>query len=370
MLSFWESESFTKYDVAIIGAGITGLSVAIELKAKQPELEVIILERGLVPTGASTKNAGFACVGSLTEILDDLKTMSSNEVVDLIQMRKDGLQILRDRLGDQNIDYLENGSYELCLQETDFTSDIKLVNELIFPVFKRPVFKLTNKVFGFGSEVKTVIESTAEGQINTGKMLKSLLKKALTLGVEVKTGYSVNNLITKQDSVRIENDILPIIAKQVCVCTNAFAKSLIPEIKLQPGRGQVLITKPIKNLPFKGIYHFDEGYYYFRTIADRVLFGGGRQLDFEGETSDKFKLNEFIQKDLEKKMKTIILPGIKFEIDKRWTGIMAFGENKKPIIKQVDGRVFAAVRFGGMGIAIGSKAAELVADLMISSRDL
>jgi gamma-glutamylputrescine oxidase len=124
MLSYWEKSSFLHYDVIIIGSGVVGLSTAISLKEKQPALSIAILERGILPTGASTKNAGFACIGSLTEILDDLKSMPPTEVLALVQLRKNGLARLRNRLGD-DADVLScaNGSHELI-----FEKDIETLN--------------------------------------------------------------------------------------------------------------------------------------------------------------------------------------------------------------------------------------------------
>jgi glycine/D-amino acid oxidase-like deaminating enzyme len=63
MLSLWEKQSFLEYDVIVVGAGITGLSTAVSIKEKNPKISVLVVERGILPTGASTKNAGFACFG-------------------------------------------------------------------------------------------------------------------------------------------------------------------------------------------------------------------------------------------------------------------------------------------------------------------
>lgn len=367
MRSYWEKQSFTNYDIAIIGSGITGLSTAISLKEKDASLKIIVLEKGLLPTGASTKNAGFVCVGSLTEILDDLKHHSEKEVIELVKLRKDGLEILRKRLGDETIGYFENGSYELLFDENDVRlKELDRINEMLFPLFEKNVFELVNNDFGFSEKVEKLIESKAEGEINTGKMMYALLQKAQSLGIEIKTGFEVEEIIETENEVEIVNAKLTLKAKKICVCTNAFTPKLFPDLDIKPGRGQVLITKPIKNLKFKGIYHFDEGYYYFRVIDNRILFGGGRNVDFDTETSAKFELNNKIQADLEEKMRSIILPNTAFEIDFRWSGIMAFGENKKPIIKQVSSKVFIAVKFGGMGIAIGSKAGEILSELVLN----
>src|SRR5271154_267438 len=99
MLSFWEKQSLLNYDIIIIGSGIVGLSTAISIKEKAPRKRIMVLERAVLPTGASTKNAGFACIGSLTEILDDLKKMSEDEVLQLVDLRLKGLLKLRTRLG-------------------------------------------------------------------------------------------------------------------------------------------------------------------------------------------------------------------------------------------------------------------------------
>ncbi len=85
MFSYWEQESFSYYNHIIIGSGIVGLSTAIELKERRPDCRVLVLERGLLPTGASTRNAGFACMGSVTELLDDLEHATDDEVVALFR---------------------------------------------------------------------------------------------------------------------------------------------------------------------------------------------------------------------------------------------------------------------------------------------
>ena len=73
----------------------------------------MVLEKGLLPNGASTKNAGFGCFGSLSEIIDDLETHTEEEVFNLVQKRWEGLQLLRENLGDANIGFRQYGGYEL-----------------------------------------------------------------------------------------------------------------------------------------------------------------------------------------------------------------------------------------------------------------
>ena len=44
----------------------------------KPKSKVLILERGIFPNGASTKNAGFATFGSLSEIISDNKNQEQS----------------------------------------------------------------------------------------------------------------------------------------------------------------------------------------------------------------------------------------------------------------------------------------------------
>ena len=117
-LSYWEKkEWFNNIDPLIIGSGIVGLCSAIEILKKNPNQNLLILEKGFLPQGASTKNAGFACFGSPTEILDDLKNLNEKEVISLIKSRWDGLKLLRKNIGDKNIGYKCHGGYELFFDD-------------------------------------------------------------------------------------------------------------------------------------------------------------------------------------------------------------------------------------------------------------
>jgi len=154
-LSYWELKNwFTDVDYTIVGSGIVGLHAALHLREKFPESKILILEKGMLPQGASTKNAGFACFGSLSEIIDDLHTHSEEEVIQLIQKRWKGLQMLRKRLTDKVIDFRPYGGYELFLKanENGFQeclAKMPFINEILKPLFKSDVFVKEIDRFGF-----------------------------------------------------------------------------------------------------------------------------------------------------------------------------------------------------------------------------
>jgi len=366
-LSYWEIKSWlTNIDYTIVGSGIVGLNGALQLRNRYPKAKILILEKGLLPQGASTKNAGFACFGSLSEIIDDLKTHTEDEVFQLVKKRIDGLQLLRETLGDFNIDYKELGGYELfskadLLEQCQSQKD--QINTLLKPLFNDKVFSFESNTFNFENCKEQLGFNKFEGQIDTGKMMVSLTQLVLSAGIKILNNVTVESFSEDQNSVKIKTNQFEFSTSKLLIATNGFASSLdISEVK--PARAQVLITKPIGNLHIKGTFHLDEGYYYFRNIDNRILFGGGRNLDFKGEETTQLEQTELIQNKLEDLLKITILPNTPFEIDHRWSGIMGVGQQKKPIVKQLSNNVYCGVRLGGMGVAIGSLIGKELADLL------
>ena len=373
--SYWERTAFiNNSDVIIIGSGIVGLSAALNLKRKQPGLNITVLERGFLPSGASTKNAGFACFGTLSEQISYLKRSSEEEVLRLVDYKWRGLQKLRENLGDGSIEYHQYGGYELFMDNEAETAEESLDQLTYFNTLLKQVIGNADiyavadaKIAEFGfKNISHMIYNPYEGQIHTGKMMRALLNKVFNLGILVLNDCSVNSIDNEDGHIRLNTSQGDFKTAKVILATNAFAAKLYPELDVIPGRGQVLVTKPIPGLKIKGTYHFNEGYYYFRNIDNRVLFGGGRNIDFKKEETLDFGHTEEVKAQLAQYLNEIILPGQSAEIDYWWSGIMGFGEDISPIIKEVQPNVFCAVRCNGMGVAMGSLVGEEVAKLALS----
>lgn len=368
--SYWEVKTWlSNVDYCIVGSGITGLNCALRLNKEYPQAKILILERGLLPNGASTKNAGFACFGSISEILDDLNTHTKEEVVQLVQKRVQGLELLRHNLGDTQIGYHLYGGYELFTREDQELFEqcvVKLedINELLKPVFHEDVFSVEKDNFGFKEIQPKLIFNRFEGQINTGKMMNALLNKVQSAGIKILNNVTVEEFQEHQDGVSIKTNSFEMNTRKLLIATNGFASKLgISMVK--PARAQVLITKPVPGLKIKGTFHLDKGYYYFRNIDNRILLGGGRNLDFKAEETMDMMETQLIQEKLEQLLKTTILPKTSVEVDQRWSGIMGVGNQKKPILERVSENVYCGVRLGGMGVAIGSLVGKELAELAI-----
>ncbi len=373
-LSVWEKESFfTPQDVIIIGSGFCGLWSALHLKTSNPHYKVTILERGIIPTGASTRNAGFSCFGSPSELINDARLMGEDEMWKLVAMRYQGLQEIRKFFSDEEIDYDGSGGYESFTPESEDWNECKEKLEWLNTGLKKitgvdNVFTVVDeKIAEFGfSGFEHLVENKLEGGLHPGKLVKCLLMKVQAMGVQVMTGIEVLNFYSRDNRHYLTtNQQIEFITTNLLLCTNAFTEQLVPGMDIIPNRGQVLITSPIENLKFRGTFHFDKGFYYFRNLNNRLLIGGARNKSLREENTSEMKTTDLIQTELEKFIHQYLLPaGTSYTITDRWTGIMGMGNHKSPIVAKIGNNVFCCVRMSGMGVALAPIVAWQAVQLM------
>ena len=368
-LSYWERTTyFEEIDLLIVGAGIVGLSTSIAVKKKYPQWKIVIVERGYLPSGASTKNAGFACFGSPSELFEDLKTIPENQVWETFNARYSGLKTLFELVDPLKIEYNACGSYDLMrTNDEDIDPDfIAYLNNESQKITKKEKTYLTendpNRKFGFRG-LKTAYFNSVEGSINTGKLIEQLHQKAIQAGISILFGMECQKYDATKDGVLITLSIGEMKVDRLIICSNGFAAQLVDEDVI-PARAQVLITKPIPNLSLNSTFHMDKGYYYFRSINNRILLGGGRNLDINGETTTDLATTEHIQTALQNILDEIIMPNQDVEIDYSWSGIMGVGKSKQPIVKKIADNVYVGIRMGGMGVAIGAAVGQQLSELI------
>jgi gamma-glutamylputrescine oxidase len=374
-LSFWEKSAITEgIDFLVIGGGIVGIACAISLREKHPKAKIVLVERGYLPTGASTKNAGFACFGSVTELADDLTKMDSDTVWETVDLRWRGLKRLQERFDPKGLGMQSRGSWDL-LHESQGHEQKMYADQLEY--FNAEIKRITGhdncfsedkstiQQIGF-QQINTAYFNRLEGELNTGNLL--LLSNQLLAKNEIIClyGIEVKSLESHSSEVIVQTNYGELKAAKIAITVNGFAKQLLRDDRIQPARAQVLVTSPIAGFELPGTFHYDRGYYYFRGVGNRILLGGGRNLDFNGETTTEFGTTAQIQAALKNLLHEVIVPGKNFTIDYQWSGIMGVGNEKKPIVERFDQHVCIGVRMGGMGVAIGSLVGEQLAELLDS----
>lgn len=379
--SIWEKEALLSTEVLIVGGGITGLSTALSLKEIAPELQIKLLDASWFAQGASTRNAGFACFGSLTELLEDLAKLGEEGMLALVEQRWKGLQKLRSRIPDTQTEYRAVGGYELLRgdgSQSFALESMEDMNQRLKPLFPgEKVFQTASlpSAHRFGAPYDgELIFNPYEGHLHTGKLMQALFRKATALGVEIHTGLRVEGFASSGSGFKVraaygKEEEVAFFAHKLVFCTNAFTPRFFPELEIKPGRGVVVLTEPFEKLPFQGTFHYDAGYFYFRDFGNRILFGGARNYFMEQESTTRMEVPEKLLEVLNQHLEEVILPGAKPKIDMAWSGIMAFGAVKQPLVGQLQEGVWGGFRLGGMGVAIGSAIGEQLAEMVLGKRE-
>ena len=284
------------------------------------------------------------------------------DVFELIQGRN---QMTQKLLGD--VELSQDSIYMYC-DSAIIENRRERINEVLAPITEMsdtfvPVPGGTQ--FGFQG-ARHLLLNQAEGQLNTGRLMRSLMQRAQDMGIEWQGGISITAWTETAGGVTLSTaQGWALTVSRVLLATNGFAQQLLPDWEVLPARNQVLITKPLAKLPFRGCFHYDRGYYYFRDVGQRILLGGGRHLDKIGETTTELAAHPTIRAALLHLLQTVILPEQAVEVDRWWSGIMGVGQQKTPLISAVSERVVAAVRLGGMGVALGTWVGESGAELIL-----
>lgn len=371
--SYWESIGYLKNpDYLIVGAGLVGMYTAYFIKKNNPDADVLVVERGPFSEGASTKNAGFACFGSVSELLDDVDHYEKERVVETVKMRYDGLALSRKIFSDEAIGFdpcggieVFNGQlgvlFEKCSSRLDEANDIVCQATGIRDVFS---IRMGNPSGCKG--FTHYIYNKEEGSLNTALFNRALYELCLKHKVRFLFGINVNKVNATNKVVEC-GDYDVISADRIIVTTNGFVNDILHVDGVRAVRNQVLVTEKIPGLDLKGCYHMDCGYYYFRNVDQRLLIGGGRHVLGQPEETSEMAttveardlLTEFISRHID----IDFIPKIEYQ----WSGILGVGTDKKPIIKEVFPGIFIGVRMGGMGVAISSLVGLQLSELVLKN---
>ncbi len=357
--SFWQNDFyFPSYDVVIIGGGFTGLIAGIELLLRKPKLKVGVIDSQTHGTLASSRNAGFMCFGSPTELLSDIQAHGLSAVASLLKLKADGYTTLLKHLAGNKGIYKKTFGYELfnrsaSAKELDEVhKSLPLLNELLLQGTGIANYYCVKSPF-VANPTFSAVQFKQEGQVHPTAAVAALVRKFMNLGGIYHTGTTVTSWSKANNDYLLQTALQKDFqTRKVIVANNAFASQLLPDYDVQPQRAQVLVTAPLKKLPYHGNFHMDKGYVYFRNIGNRLLLGGLRNTDFATEATSELGLNNHIQENLDKLLHQLLLNN-NTTVTHRWSGIMGFRSGKIPAIQHHHSGIIISAGMNGMGTLLG-----------------
>ncbi len=373
--SYWltERDIEKKYDVCVIGGGISGASTAYWLKKEDPSLKVSILEKSQIAGGASGRNAGFITSGSV-EHFNRLVTVHGKErAYEIWRFSEENLGYIQQEFSScyKEIEFVQNGTFSLASDDQEM-GELKQTAQLMSS-FDIPVEVVNQSDIEKRLEAKNFvggIKYESDAEVHPVKLTKKMIEAA---GAEVFEYHEVDDFVEDSTGVTILTNKAKFKAEMMVLATNAYLPLLSKyfEDKIFATKGQILVTEPTDLCMEAPCYaHFVLDY--FRQLpTGHLLIGGFRQLEKETQvgysdhTSEKIQtaLADFVSKHLPKFKDLKVLH--------RWGGIMGFSSDGQVFVGSLPGnsRVFFLGGFTAHGIGLAFNTGKSMVDL-IYGRDI
>ena len=198
-----------------------------------------------------------------------------------------------------------------------------------------------------------------DGEINPAAMVGALARRAkrgaIREGVEVSAIEPGNGDVTVRAGERECR------AGIVILATNGYTSLLVPQLKIQPTRAQMLASAPVSGRVCEAPTYSHFGYRYWRQLpSGEVLIGGWRDTSLATEITHEDEPTPQIQGHLDAQLAR--MGGA--DVTHRWAGIMGFTEDGLPLAGQVDGmpNVYLCAGFTGHGMGFAFMTAKRVAE--------
>ena len=344
-------------DVVVVGAGIAGVGAAHWLRQGGVE-RVVVLERRTVAAGATGRNAGFVMAvapENFPASADEVEVATARRIWKYTSVNQSLIEQTIDEL-ELSVDYEKRGSLQLAASETEWTQTLRSVDlarssGLRVHIVSRsdlPGVWLRQNYLGaawFGDNA----------QMQPAAFVRGLADDLSGHGVRFYERTDVRTLSSAGSQLVLSANDRRVECQKVVVATNAYTSDWFPDLGkwIAPKRGQVLATWAVSNAPAPCPVYANNGYQYWRQTPDGTLVvGGWRDVDFNHEVGTRHSLHGQIQDELERMARHLSCESTRIRY--RWSGIMGFTPDSRPMVglSHGDPRVAIAAGFSGHGLAM------------------
>jgi glycine/D-amino acid oxidase-like deaminating enzyme len=357
-------------DVAIVGAGYTGLAAARHLA--RVGATVAVLERDRVAYGASSRNGGQVLTGLKLNPPALVARFGERHARELFDVARACIERVEALIAQESIDceYERVGHLQAAWKPSHFKA-FRAERDLLSRIFHHRVELVPP------AEQRSELGSNAyhgllvdEGSraLNPGRYAAGLGAAATRAGAHLTTGVAVTRLTRSGNGWVVTTTVGDVRARDVLVATNGYTNGAVPALQRRfvPIGSYIIATEPLSAaeaasvLPRGRVVFDSKNYlYYFRLTSDRrLLFGGRAEFRRPGADTTK-RAAEILKRGVVR-----IFPELADKrIEYAWGGNVAFTRDQMPRAGKLDDMYFAG-GYCGHGIAMATALGELVARRM------
>lgn len=363
-------------DVAVIGAGFTGLSAALEL-AKQGA-SVAVLEQHTVGWGASGRNGGMATTGLAIGFTQAVERYGDRAAVAMFTEYTRAIDTIESLVKEHGIDcdFERTGKLTLAYRPAHYESMKKsqamLADLAHHPVQLVPKAEIRDEI---GSDYYhgATVDPAAAG-LHVAKFAHGLAGAAVQHGAGIHENAAVTELRRVGGAVHDVHTTRGITrAKQVLVGTSGYTGSPFPWLRRRviPVGSFIIATEPLPDhvvrtlLPNRRMASDSKNLiYYFRLTPDnRLLFGGRARFAMSNPDSD-LKSGRVLRKAM-----TTVFPALATaRIDYTWGGLVDLSMDQMVHAGEHDG-VFYSLCYSGHGVQMATHMGTSMASYLGGNRE-
>jgi gamma-glutamylputrescine oxidase len=347
-------------DVLVVGGGISGITLAYTLAEQNGT--VALLESGPLAGAASGRNAGLVLAMPAEPYAEGIAMWGRAGARAMLEIGRRSHQRVRQLIEtlDLGCDHRARGSLRLARTEEeaeDLRGSLALMNADGFAMREVPTRDAVPEPAA-AARFTAAFEVDEDGELDPVRFLHGLARAALARGARV---FEHSELLDARWSGGLweaRTSHGRVRARALVIATNAYAPRLVPALAalIRPRRGQMLVTAPLGRVVSPRPVYAHWGYQYWRQLADgRLLIGGWRDLDLDGEVGYEARTTPRIQAGIEAGLAELVPEGAATE--RRWAGIMGFARDGRPLVGWLDAQHHLAICAGFTGHGMGMAAA-------------
>jgi glycine/D-amino acid oxidase-like deaminating enzyme len=363
-------------DVAVVGAGLTGLSAALHLARKGAT--VAVFERETVAFGASGRNGGMATTGLSIGFRDAIARYGFPTASALFLTYNDAIDTIEKLVGEEGIDcdFARTGKMNLAAKPAHFDGLRKthevLAERLGYETQIVPKSEIRSEI---GSDLYhgAMIDPRGAG-LHVGKFTRGLAESAARLGVQIHEKAPVTEVVrhhgTQHTVVTPRGSVT---ADQVLVATSGYTGRPFRwlQLRIAPVGSFIIVTEPLGKevcdqlLPNRRVASDSKNLlYYFRITPDhRLLFGGRARFAMSNPQSD-----EKSGRILQKAMVSVFPQLANARVDYCWGGLVDMTMDRMVHAGEHDG-LFYSVGYSGHGVQMATYMGKQMAEYMNGVED-